>query len=59
MNDLVLITGGAGFIGLHLSRELVKIGYRVRIFDNFSPQVHAKAELPSDLLNNVELVSVL
>ena len=56
MTDLALITGGAGFIGLHLSRELVKIGYRVRIFDNFSPQVHAKAELPSDLLNNVELV---
>ena len=32
----VLITGGAGFIGLHLTRALLKRGDRVIIADNFS-----------------------
>lgn len=33
---LVLITGGAGFIGSNLARELLRRGARVRILDNFS-----------------------
>ena len=32
----VLVTGGAGFIGSHLSRGLVSRGYKVSIFDNLS-----------------------
>jgi nucleoside-diphosphate-sugar epimerase len=32
----ILITGGAGFIGSHLSEQLVKIGARVTVADNFS-----------------------
>ncbi len=36
----LLITGGAGFIGSHLATELLQHGYRVRILDNLSPQVH-------------------
>ncbi len=31
-----LITGGAGFIGSNIARELVRRGHRVRILDNFS-----------------------
>lgn len=31
----VLITGGAGFIGSHLTEELVRRGYQVRVLDNF------------------------
>ena len=33
----VLITGGAGFIGTHLCRALVKKGYRVRVLDLVRP----------------------
>ncbi len=32
----VLVTGGAGYIGSHVAAELVKEGYSVRIFDDFS-----------------------
>jgi dTDP-L-rhamnose 4-epimerase len=37
---LVLVTGGAGFIGSHLVDRLVNDGYRVRILDALLPQVH-------------------
>jgi len=31
-----IVTGGAGFIGSHITEELVKRGYKVTIFDNLS-----------------------
>jgi dTDP-L-rhamnose 4-epimerase len=51
MKRNVLITGGAGFVGSHLTDTLLQQGHSVRIFDNLSPQVHPQGVppyLPSD-----------
>ena len=37
---IVLVTGGAGFIGSHIVDLLVKLGYQVLAFDCFDNQVH-------------------
>ena len=50
MRELVLVTGGAGFIGSYIVDELVKRGYRVRVLDNLDPQVHGdNADVPEYL----------
>jgi dTDP-L-rhamnose 4-epimerase len=56
MSNLVLITGGAGFIGQRMARALLNQGSRVRILDSFSPQIHAAETLPDDLTGHVELI---
>lgn len=57
MDKTVLVTGGAGFIGSHLSGKLCDTGYKVRIIDNLSPQVHGEdAKLPRYLEGKVELI---
>lgn len=56
MNERVLITGGAGFIGSRVARKLLASGFDIAILDNFSPQIHGEnGELPADLRNSVEL----
>ena len=45
-NPIVLITGGAGFIGTNLARQLLDEGYDLRVLDNFSqvgPEMVRKA----------------
>ena len=56
MSRLVLITGGAGFIGSHVADELLRQGYRVRALDNLNPQVHGEGQRrPDYLASDVEL----
>jgi dTDP-L-rhamnose 4-epimerase len=51
----ILVTGGAGFVGVHLCRELIRRGFNVRVLDNLDPQVHGrKARPPRALPKAVE-----
>lgn len=40
MNENILVTGGAGFIGSNLSRKLIQDGHNVTIIDNLNSQIH-------------------
>jgi len=51
MNKKILITGGAGFIGLHLAKRLLNEGYQVDLLDNFSRAVDDK-DLKDTLLHD-------
>jgi dTDP-L-rhamnose 4-epimerase len=42
MSKRILITGGAGFIGQHLTKRALATGHWVRILDNLSPQIHGE-----------------
>ncbi len=48
-----LVTGGAGFIGSHITDALLRKGYRVRVLDNFS---RGKMENLSDSIRSIDLV---
>src|SRR3954462_7975583 len=51
----VLITGGAGFIGSHLTDRLLAEGHEIRALDNLDPQVHVGGDRPDYLDSDVEL----
>jgi dTDP-L-rhamnose 4-epimerase len=56
MTELILITGGAGFIGSHVADRLLAQGYRVRALDSLHPQVHRGGARPTHLSADVELL---
>jgi len=57
---MILITGGAGFIGSHLALCLLNSGHNVRILDNLSPQIHGadpeNSPLALPLKNRVDFI---
>jgi dTDP-L-rhamnose 4-epimerase len=55
---MILITGGAGFIGTHLARYLLSQGQQITILDSFLAQVHgANKMLAADVAPHVRLVT--
>ena len=51
----VLVTGGAGFIGTTLARELAASAEQWVVLDNLHPQVHPGSRPPADLPDSVDL----
>ncbi|MDQ3224414.1 MAG: NAD-dependent epimerase/dehydratase family protein, partial [Gemmatimonadota bacterium] len=46
----ILITGGAGFVGRHLVKTLVRDGHHVRVLDSVPEQIHGpSAPVPPEL----------
>ena len=60
---MILVTGGAGYIGSHTVKALKKAGFQPLIFDNFSTGhrsfVKETAAFEGDVLRNAFLVKEL
>jgi dTDP-L-rhamnose 4-epimerase len=50
----ILVTGGAGFIGSHVTDELAERGHQVKVLDRLHPKAHGR--VPGYLRDDVEYV---
>ena len=57
----ILVTGGAGFIGSHLTERLVELGHFVRVLDDFStgrrenlPRMAGRMEIVEGDIRDIE-----
>jgi UDP-glucose 4-epimerase len=61
----VLVTGGAGYIGAHVAAELLKEGFGVRIYDDFSNGLHKRVDgkfrdtVEGDILDREKLLQAM
>jgi dTDP-L-rhamnose 4-epimerase len=56
LGDRVLVTGGAGFIGRAVTKELLRRGNEVRVLDSLIEQVHGDRQRPEDFPDQAELI---
>src|SRR5262245_62132821 len=56
MTDIFLVTGGAGFIGSHLTARLLAEGARVRVLDNLTTGSEANLAFASAHAGQLELI---
>ena len=58
-----IVTGGAGFIGSHISDRLIQAGHEVLVVDNFSSgkqeNINAKADVLDADINDAKSLSTL
>ena len=51
----IFITGGAGFIGIHLCKKLLELNHDVTVYDNFSNS--SKDDFLSTIKQKITLIS--
>jgi UDP-glucose 4-epimerase len=57
---VIVVTGGSGFIGMHLCERLIEDGYDVRIVDIVPPKASVKAEfVRASVLDSARLTKIL
>ncbi len=52
---MILVTGGAGFIGSHVVEQAISLGHRVRVLDSLRADVHSRGAEP-DLPGGVQVI---